>query len=300
MPDVKRNEAEAEFDRVFIAGIMVKAGRDVSAPQVMRLLNRRREGEAREAARLAGKTVEEAEEAAALARVGVHTVRREISMLKAAAQDAWTAGAAVFLDDQIAAVRDEIEETHRMDEEIMLDLERSRSPSWVRTKGSRGDDGRIEAQEVTRHRVEEGAAAAGLYGRLQENMRRRAALRAEERMLRFGRQVMPEPEEPGEELTMAQAVMDLDDPDKARDAALSMIRQTLKGLAKASSAPMSGDMLAFEQLRLKKMEARIRSLREYVRSEEEEEGPASFEVVFSRLPRKELETGPAGKDENRD
>src|SRR3954470_10920670 len=130
MPEVKRNEVEIEVDRTYISGIIQHAGPDVSAVSVCKLLNRKRAERARKAARDAGKSPEEVEEAAAFARVSVWAVRRDLAALKGRVQDAGLAGAALFLDDQIAAVRDEVQQTHEMDEAIMEDLERSRGETW--------------------------------------------------------------------------------------------------------------------------------------------------------------------------
>jgi hypothetical protein len=267
---------------------------------VWKLLNARREKRAREAAQQAGLPAAEVEEAVLFARLSVHTVRRDIRHLTGLAQEAGIAGAAVFLDDQIAAVRDEIQHTHELDEMIMSDLERSRVSAWTRTRGRRqpGEEGKMEPSEILRHRTEEGAAEAALYGRLQENLRRRENLRAELRLLRFGRQNVPEPEDL-EDRTLAQAVMELEDPEKARDAALRLLRRELRQLSDASRVPLSGDMLALERLRVQQLEVRIRNLRDYIRmpGSEGEDGATSFEVLYEEIPVRRLAAGNPTEEE---
>lgn len=289
MADVKRNPVEMEIDRAYIAGILQQAGPDVSSVQVCRLLNRHREARARAAGIDAGKTAEEIEEMVQFARLTVWSVRRDMNALKARAQEAALVGAALFLDDQISAVRDEIQQTHDMDEAILLDLETSRGEQWTRTREKRvgGDEGGIAPTETLRQ-VKDSAASAALYGRLQENARRRGELRAEERLLRFGRQSAPAPTVE-EEQTFTELVMDMGDPIKARGAALQLLRREIQDLETASRAPLAGDMLRLETMRVQQIEARIKSLRDFIQLPDNDDGKSkTFEISFEVIPMKQI------------
>lgn len=283
-----RGDAEREGDRLYLAGLIQKAGYDLNAVEAWRLLNARREKLARKAAQALGKSAAEVEEAARTARLTVQTVRGDIRVLKTRAQVAGVGAMALKLDEHISAVRDEIEATYLLDEQIMADLERSRSQRWTRRVGKPDETNKtIQPVQVVSYAREDVASPAALYGRLQDNIRLRAELRARELMLLYALETAP-PAEFDEVPTLAQSLSGLDDPEAARQAVLAGYERELRGLQAAARLPLAGDLMKLERDRLAVQEARLRAHREYMRRPEEEADGKhrTFELSFVEvLPR---------------
>lgn len=302
MAVVARNDHEREFCRLYISGLLQKGGRKTHAVEVWRLLNRRLVKNAKEAAQQAGKSPEEVAEAGEEAGISLQTVRADLRVLLGGAQEAWLAGAAVFLDDQLAQIVDDIEETYSLAEEIRDDLVRTRAAA--RTRGAQVRK-MVEGREITviepTEVVREPAAAATLYGRLIEVFRLRQKLRAEERTVRFGRLHVPDPEEgEEEERTLAEIVSEIDDPETARQACLRYLRREMKNLARAAKVPLAGDMAQMNLARTRQMESELRTFREYVRLPPEQRGGKThrtFEVAFERHETRRLPAGESAEGE---
>lgn len=290
-----RGDTEAELDRLFLTGLLQQAP-ELSGPEAAHLLNERRCDLARKSAIARGKGGKELEEIVEAARLSVQSVNRDIRIVRGRAQQAAAAAMGVRLDDQIASVWAELEASHHREEAIMVDLERSRSPAFVRTRGKQTGktkvvDGQtvkeIEPTEVVRWRQEEGAVQAALYGRLQAEVKIRMELRAEHRMLWLGRQFVPDAASAEADQTIAQAVLDMNgDPNVARETALLLLRRELRSLATSGETPLSGDMIRLEQARISTTINRVKGLREYMRLADGEAGTnghRTFEVSFQEV-----------------
>ena len=129
-----RGDVELEADRLFLLSLLQKGGTEISATQAAKILNGRRRDAARETALALGKTEEEAIAAGDAATLSVQSVRHDVRIALERLRSGSTAVSAVLLDDQIGEVREDLEATYRIDEEVWRDLERSRRPSSSRTR----------------------------------------------------------------------------------------------------------------------------------------------------------------------
>jgi hypothetical protein len=290
-----RGDTEAELDRLFLTGLLQQAP-DLTGTEAAHLLNERRGEMARKAGIAKGKSGKELDEIVEAAKLSVQSVNRDIRIVRGRAQQAAAAAMGVRLDDQIAAVWAELEASHLRDEAIMHDLERSRSPASIRTRGHQTGktkivDGKevneVKPTEIVRWRQEEGAVQVQLYGRLQAEVKLRMELRAEHRMLWLGRQFVPDAASAEADQTLAQAVLDMNgDPSVARETALLLLRRELRSLAASGETPLAGDMIRLEQSRIATTINRVKGLREYMRLADGEagnNGHRSFEVFFQEV-----------------
>lgn len=281
----KRTEAEAEADRVFLLGLFQRMGHDFSAVQATEILNSQRAAAAKATARAMGEDDEAIAAAGEAAKLSPQSVRRDLRVVLDRLRAGGLAAGAVWLDDQIADASRDYESTYRLEEQIVADLERSRTTQWTRTVGrppKAGGD--IQPQELVSYR-QNGAGDAALWAQLIRLLERRGKLRAELLRLRVGRSMMPSETTP--RTTFAQQLTKADTPEEARRIALDMYESELAALTDAEAleiGPMAPDLIRLQRERTQRSMARLTALRHYIAlPERTEDGHGSYEIVVSRV-----------------
>ncbi|HAX82636.1 MAG TPA: hypothetical protein DCY40_08730 [Actinobacteria bacterium] len=271
---MKRNALEREGDILFLLGLLQARPR-TSQSEAARVLNERREATARTMALAAGKSEEEAAAAGREAQLSTQMVNRDINLALDRIREAGDGIGAVFLDDQISACQDDIDATYERDEQVMTDLERSRTPSTTKTAGS--------AAPITTR--QDRAADAAFYMILIRNQELRLKLREEMRVLRFGRR-MANDSTGAATTTLAEAWAGLADasPEQARKLALKLYAQEAANLARAADleyGPLPAELQRAEALRAEKIARRLDGLRHFIPLAEPERDRRSYELVVT-------------------
>lgn len=290
-----RNETEIEADRLFILTLRRQGGQAMnSVTQVARVLNEKRAAAAREFALALGKSDDEAEEAADAARLSVQTVRRDLRVVDERLRRASEATAAVWLDDQIADVQADIERTYEIDQQILDDLQRSRDEVHTQTEGVPQGERNIRTTRVLTRRRASAPASADLYQALIRTMEYRGRLRGELLRLRYGRDWFANRVE---ERNFVQSIVDLDDPEKAREAAMALYRREVEALIRTEKmdiGPMPPEVVQAERLRVQRLAGRIGAVRALIAAGKPDIPPnapgsgsrgsnGSYELVVTRV-----------------
>ncbi len=280
MARIERNDLEREDDRAFLLNLARQAGPKFTAVEGWKLLNERRSARAREQALARGVSASEADAAAEAARLSVQTVRGDMRVVWNDLRQGSLANGAAFLDEQLASIQEEISWTYQMDEMILEDLARSRVVRKSVTRGSAANGGPPQPTQILSYRQDEAAGRAELWGRVQENAKLRLKLRAEQRMVKFGRDMLPAAE--GDE-TFAQLLTKLQDPAQAQEAVLGLLGREIALLDRADHLPVTSEVAALDRIRAQRVQQKANQIREYLRlpGAVVEEGKArSMEVVF--------------------
>lgn len=267
MAAVKRNPLEREVDVLYLVSAARKLGPDFTAAQAADMLNGVRAEVARQHALALGKSADEANEAAETAQLSVRTIRNDLRTARERAQEAGRMGMAALIDEQIAALQDDLEDSYRASTEIWQDIARSRRVKVTRTKGkfrrpaaqqtftAKGEEAlalvhglgladsaegerlvQIIADTMTATPVEpedmeteirEGPATAALYGRLVAERAERRKIHERILELSCGRELVHSAE--GRE-SLAQLATQISDPARAREAALEALTDELRFL----------------------------------------------------------------------
>ena len=298
---VNRN-AEREIDLAYLSSIVLKLG-SVTAPAAAEMVNSARYRRHRDQALADGKSEDEAKQIGRCAHVSVATIRSDLKTLVNRARQAGVAGAVAFLDDQIQAIEDDIEETYRIAAAIWEDIERSRNTRRNRTRGQgfetpNGDsdfyDGENGPREVEliRETTENMPAQAALWGRLVEVTRRRQELREEQRLVRFGQMTFDrEAQLSTSRQSIAQVMTRIDDPEAAKEAVLRMIAYEIESLEAAQQMPMSGDMLKLHAMRQDIATGGTKNFRDYLKLAEQVGRNSTFEIAYQLVGVEEEKTG---------
>lgn len=291
-----RNPTEIEADRLFILKLRREGGQRMkSIVQVARVLNERRAAAAKEFSLVMGRSPEEADADGQAARLSVQTVRRDLRVVDERIRKGADAAAAAWLDEQIDATQHDIERTYVIDEQVAEDLERSRSEVVTSTRGVPGenDEGEVilVTKDVTTRRRANGPARAELYQILVRNVELRMKLRAEMRTLRYGQAWFANRVE---EATFSQTIVDLHDPDKARDAAVALYRREVEALVRSEKmeiGPMPAEILAAERHRVQRLATRVGAVKALISAGKPDLPPnapgsgqrGSYELIVTRV-----------------
>ena len=259
----KRSRIAIEADRAFLFDLMRKSPPNFTITKVAEVLNARREQQALETAQAMGE-----DESACLAiakeeRLSFGTVSRDIQTVQSRIRLSTDSSAAILLDEQMAMCLRDIEDTYDDDDEIRTDLERSRSEKKTVTKGTAGPSG-SDITNVIRT-TGESAGRAALWNAIIRNRNARGELRAEMRLLQFGRAHAQLASQ--ERTSFASAVTGETDPAKAREIALEALGQEIDWLAKVEAldiGPSSQEISAMHRGRLASSTHRLRMIREFV------------------------------------
>lgn len=306
-PGPKRSAVEAEADRLYLFSLLRpprgSAFAEPSISQLTAALNERRAAGARAYALATGKSADEADEAARRARLSELTVRRDVGLVLQRVRSAADTTAATFLDEQLAAVQEEIDGTHRTDEMIIEAWGRSLQRSWTRRRGRpevdesgeplRDASGRprVQTLEILDHRGEE-PGERGFIAELGANVDRRQRLRAEQRTLRFGREFIKSlAESQQQRAASASASGELD-----RDTLLLRLDEEHYALSHAEALGLATGLpgaATIERLRAQRKAEAVRRLRVYAELERGKRGADVVEMIFEVQP-----NGDASGDED--
>lgn len=291
----QRNEVERQEEILFLMNLAKTLGPKFEAVAAARVLNDRRATAARAAAVALGESPEAVEAAVAASQLSRQVVARDIRIALERMRAGTNLASALWLDDQIAEARHGIEQLANVNDMLLEDLRRSRTVRWTRTRMERvvrkvkkpgeekeADEASAEPVGMVTHN-EEGPARAALYMVFIRNIEAQGRLRAEIRQLRFGRLWFPD-RQPDESFT--ESLMQIDDPEKARKAALEMLANTISSLCQSEQfaiGPGTAQAIQAERLRLTAQAQRVRQLQEFVEIVSPEDGPrGGLDVVVTR------------------
>lgn len=257
-----RTREERAADQLYLMALMQRGHPRMTVAEATAVLNQRRAKLAREKALALGKSPEEAETAGQLAELSRPSVTRDLQAVLKRLREATTAAGAVFLDEQIAAVRKDILASYRIDGEVWQDIEASRQIQWTRTTGT-PEGKEVRPTGLVRH-TQDAAADAALFAVLQRNFQRRQELRRELIQLEYGRQWAAGLDEPRHRL-FVQRLGNLSDPEAARQAAVDLYTSELEAMAHADSmGPAPAELATMERIRLERLRTRAQLLREVI------------------------------------
>lgn len=301
MARAKRNDTERELDLLFLVMTCRKFGPEFNGVKATRMLNAMRANVARQQTLALGGTEEDAEEAAREAQLSEQAVRRQWRLAKQRITEVGRMGLGLLLDEQMAEVNAELEESYQASQMILEDIERSRTRRLRRTRGEFRDAAeQLEFTEAGNEAlaliqglgvgasaegqrlvaivaetmaktpvepremvttVEDRAATAALYARLVAERGERRKLREELRQLCYGSDLVAASKD---RRSYVQVLANEDDPEKAREIAIEALQDEARHLIASEEmgvGPWTPDSMRHQRARTTDVLNRLKLVR---------------------------------------